>query len=560
MRQFFTRVRTSRLQVKAVDDSQIGEKKHRILRHASAIMTSALSGSELVSLAAVAGGPGRPGKASLGSPSAGSDALDDEWEAAERDWVLASAMAEDAIASAQAKLRGQQQSLSAAREALTAARKAATEENLGMEESFDPHLEDATQVARAKLQHIEATIRESLMEAQDARKTLSEASTRSRQTRRERDIRAGGAAIQVGGGAGGASSGGADGADTNQTTSEKCQVQLDQVQKQLEKISRDLGSNDGQWSIEDWLRSLRVPTPVQPGAGVNKAMSVLSAIANALEARRPPDQSAYEYAKSLEDVEGLLMGSDLTRIVAQVIEDGVKTLRAQKAATAQQLSDKFKNEEGAMTFSFGGLSTFFGGLEGLVGTPNAALREYMMLDHCGMLDSCEWFAVKNCGDVDFMGHKVEDRGKEWPATMSIIEWYYVVDPTPEGMKHVNTKLVDKDRKPLRNWPIEHDDIDHDAHREQKPMTSVRRKEPLATFMREAKLRKIDKQLVSLRTDQLREEEVISARLYTGPVSVVSRAAAAACQPASDSLSHTHGQNPCASADVCQVQLRAARGR
>ena len=180
MRQFFTRVRTSRLQVKAVDDSQIGEKKHRILRHASAIMTSALSGSELVSLAAVA---------------------------AERDWVLASAMAEDAIASAQAKLRGQQQSLSAAREALTAARKAATEENLGMEESFDPHLEDATQVARAKLQHIEATIRESLMEAQDARKTLSEASTRSRQTRRERDIRAGGAAIQVGGGAGGASPG-----------------------------------------------------------------------------------------------------------------------------------------------------------------------------------------------------------------------------------------------------------------------------------------------------------------------------------------------------------------
>ena len=196
-----------------------------------------------------------------------------------------------------------------------------------------------------------------------------------------------------------------------------------------------------------------------------------------------------------------------------------------------------------------------------VGTPNASLREYMMLDHCGMLDSCEWFAVKNCGKVKFLGHKVEDRGKEWPATMSMIEWYYVVDPSPDGLKIVNDKLAEKDRKPLRNWPMEVDDLDHDADGEHKPTTSVRRKEPLATFMREAKLRKIDKQLVSLRTDQLREEEVISARLYTGPVRAAPRVPPR--PPLLFSLGpvlmfvapHAHGT--CVSADVLQVQLGAA---
>ena len=69
-------------------------------------------------------------------------------------------------------------------------------------------------------------------------------------------------------------------------------------------------------------------------------------------------------------------------------------LHYQGEATAQQLSDKFKNDEGALTFSFGGLNTFFGGLEGLVGTPNPALRETMEAEHCTAMDSTEWFEVR----------------------------------------------------------------------------------------------------------------------------------------------------------------------
>ena len=53
--------------------------------------------------------------------------------------------------------------------------------------------------------------------------------------------------------------------------------------------------------------------------------------------------------------------------------------------------------------------------------------------------------------------------------------------------------------------------------DRKPNAMVRRKEPLATFMREASLLKIDKKLLELRCDRLSKEEVIGARLYTGPM-------------------------------------------
>ena len=77
--------------------------------------------------------------------------------------------------------------------------------------------------------------------------------------------------------------------------------------------------------------------------------------------------------------------------------------------------------------------------------------------------------------------------------MSLVEWYIVVDPSPEGLRMVNEKLQEKDRKEVRSWPIEHDDVDRTLGTS-KPTTAVRRKEPLATFIREATLRKIDKQL------------------------------------------------------------------
>lgn len=103
-----------------------------------------------------------------------------------------------------------------------------------------------------------------------------------------------------------------------------------------------------------------------------------------------------------------------------------------------------------------------------------------------------------------MGHKVSDKwGKEWPATMSIIEYFLVVQPTDEGKRELNERLKSKGRPTIKNWPIEYDDVNRES-KAALTTAMVRRKEPLATFMREAEVRKIDKALLALRTDKLRE--------------------------------------------------------
>ena len=109
---------------------------------------------------------------------------------------------------------------STARETLAVARKMAPAES---EETFDPELDDATQTARSELHEIESTIRNSLERAQNARKI-------SRRPRRAhgRAVAIVSAVIRP-----------REWKRTRQTETEKCQVRL-QVEKQLEKISRDL--------------------------------------------------------------------------------------------------------------------------------------------------------------------------------------------------------------------------------------------------------------------------------------------------------------------------------
>ena len=94
-------------------------------------------------------------------------------------------------------------------------------------------------------------------------------------------------------------------------------------------------------------------------------------------------------------------------------------------------------------------------------------------------------------------------------------------------------LTRKGKKPIRNWPIEFDDINTERAQAKGPHAQTMvRKEPLATFMREASLLKIDKKLLELRCDRLCKEEVIGARLYTGPMFI---------KESADSL--IHGNHP-----------------
>ena len=81
-----------------------------------------------------------------------------------------------------------------------------------------------------------------------------------------------------------------------------------------------------------------------------------------------------------------------------------------EAANARERSSKFA--ESTFTLAYTGRSTFFGGLEALIGTPSPNLRVAMEAEHCASPDSQDEFTTANYGI----------------HTRSDIEWYFVVDP------------------------------------------------------------------------------------------------------------------------------------
>ena len=78
----------------------------------------------------------------------------------------------------------------------------------------------------------------------------------------------------------------------------------------------------------------------------------------------------------------------------------VMELCEREAATGMELHNKFKQEGAGFTLAFGGLRTFFGGLEKLVGAPDAKLEGALYADHCKHEDSDLDFVTSNyeaCG-------------------------------------------------------------------------------------------------------------------------------------------------------------------
>lgn len=152
-----------------------------------------------------------------------------------------------------------------------------------------------------------------------------------------------------------------------------------------------------------------------------------------------------------------------------------------------------------------------------------------------------------------------------PCTMSLAEWWMVVDPTPTRLESVNEVLLDSGKKKLQNWPIEMKDADenHPEFESKKPM--IREAKPLANFLHQRYLLKIDRQLEKVKTERLSDQEVIGARLYTGPMvrlRTPSSAPSAECSSSSclpSPVPPFYNLFWCARFSVHQVQRRASGG-
>jgi len=190
-------------------------------------------------------------------------------------------------------------------------------------------------------------------------------------------------------------------------------------------------------------------------------------------------------------------------------------------AQGGELQSKFA---GAIELSYSGLEALYGGLEGRIGEPQAAVFETMLSEHQKRADSTCEFTTVNYGI----------------CTTSALEWHYVVEP-----------FTSKDtlaRMGRDGWASEAQDKLPDR-------SLCRQPEPLEIIL--ARCKDLNARLATQGQPLVEKCEVVAARLYTGPLYVKYNAV----------LRGLHSDSPflrnslillCCAADVARGYLGSAK--
>ena len=246
----------------------------------------------------------------------------------------------------------------------------------------------------------------------------------------------------------------------------------------LPKAMSDEDTLKGKWNMLLWIE----------GAGLHRIIT--AAMMHALSAKRPtasedPDEAlnCLKALRGREELAALL--HTVEKALFEGIVDGLwshvdKVQRAVDVAelTGTKLYDKFEADGTGFELKYGGLRTFFGGLEAKIGSPDPRIWPAMEREHTGSEDSTAPFTVSNYGT----------------RTCPSIEWRFVT---------VGGAL---DEMTGKAWPRE----------ETVPDASMRRQPMLKPHLLEKRDVRND-QLRSLEEPTLLDEEVIGGRLYTGPM-------------------------------------------
>jgi hypothetical protein len=177
----------------------------------------------------------------------------------------------------------------------------------------------------------------------------------------------------------------------------------------------------------------------------------------------------------------------LEKLVDYAIWPAAQALSNAEAATASELTEKIVQQGVGFDLGLGHLSSFYGGLEAIVGPPDPKIDIGMEREHCVSADSTVTFTTPNYGIV----------------TTSQIEYYYVVDPSGGLVELGIAEYPREDPAKLTGNAVP---------RESKPLTST------ISSLRQAF---DDKNVALERLGQTRllQCEMTAGRLYTGPLYV-----------------------------------------
>ena len=141
-------------------------------------------------------------------------------------------------------------------------------------------------------------------------------------------------------------------------------------------------SSEVEWTVLAWVTSL-------PDVNMTLANALLEPLAQLLGVSRGqpcPTSAQLGYIRALgasvsaDDIKALLMSGPILESLAQTLHTAATAFREQRAATAAELHDKFRAEGDSMRLEFGGLSTFYRGLEGVIGPPASNLETWPRSD------------------------------------------------------------------------------------------------------------------------------------------------------------------------------------
>ena len=236
---------------------------------------------------------------------------------------------------------------------------------------------------------------------------------------------------------------------------------------------------EGAWTILSWLQSLQTSHILEQAVlgpvGANIGWRIELCFVRAL-ARAGSRDAFVELLGGNCDGQRLItaLADELWRGAQQLLPDTPSAC----VTSPVELHSRFMQDPEAFTLDFGGLSEFFGGLDGLIGSPKPNLGQAVRHEHCESQDSVVEFQAAN--------YKT--------TTTPRIEYFFVAEPR-----------LSLDTLGIDAWPVEAC-LDPSLRRRALDLSSF-----------QGKLQEANVKLTNLGCAPVSTDELISARLYTGPM-------------------------------------------
>ena len=213
----------------------------------------------------------------------------------------------------------------------------------------------------------------------------------------------------------------------------------------------------GEWTAVSWVESVGISSAVAHTLVHDCAGSEVDAL------QRLGDHS-------LPELIGVLRNGGLVENVAALLQPALHQLAHAEAVATAHAQSKFA---GQVEMSFGGLDAFYGGLEAQIGPPQPKVFEGMEAEHLRGPDAEVEWTTANYGLL----------------TTTVAEWRFVVDAEATVHDEAEELLPDRSR--------------------------CRQPTPLHVFEKASEAR--NEVLRRAKQPQLTRDEIIGARLYTGPL-------------------------------------------